>query len=74
MLRDIALGALIGIFVLGLPMACASGGQLSPLVRCKVDAVTRVVPEDPQQLTFGDLVDIVGRLRRCHASHDAGAP
>lgn len=74
MLRDIALGALLGIFVLGLPMACTSSGQLTPLVRCKVDAVTRVVPEDPQQLTFADLVDVVGRLRQCHERADGGAP
>jgi hypothetical protein len=74
MLRDIALGAVIGMVALGLPMACTSSGQLTPLVRCKVDAVAAVAPEDPQQLTFGDLVDIVGRWRQCHASHDAGSP
>ncbi|HEY3494165.1 MAG TPA: hypothetical protein VGK73_05745 [Polyangiaceae bacterium] len=74
MLRDFALGAIIGMVALGLPMACTSSGQLTPLARCKVDAVVRVVPEDPQQLTFADLVDVVGRLRQCHERADAGSP
>lgn len=51
-----------------------SGQQLAPLVRCKVDAITKVVPEDPNQLTIGDLLDIIGRLRECReaAARDAG--
>lgn len=54
--------------------ACGGGQQLGPLVRCKVDAVTKVVPEDPNQLTIGDLLDIIGRLRECReaATGDAG--
>lgn len=54
--------------------ACG-GQQLAPLIRCKVEAVGKVLPEDPNQITVGDLRDIVGRFNACHAAdaaRDAG--
>lgn len=73
MLRDIAIGVLIGLVALGLPLACSAPGQLTPLARCQLEAL-RVLPEDPQQVTVMDAVDIVERIRSCHDVHpgDAG--
>lgn len=70
-----ALGVCVVIIVATFQAPGCSGQQLAPLVRCKVDAVTRVVPEDPNQLTIGDLLDVIGRLRECReaaARGDAG--
>ncbi len=76
MLREIALGVVIGIFAIGLPLACSAPGQLTPLARCQLEAL-RVLPEDPQQATVYDAVDIIERVRSCHDvhdHHDAGRP
>jgi len=69
MLREIALGVVIGMVVLGLPLAC--GGGLSPLVRCQLDAL-KVLPDDPGMVTVYDAVDIVGRLRACRRADSDG--
>ncbi len=63
MLREMAVGVLIGLVCVGLPLACTGG--VSPLVRCKLEAL-RVLPEDPMQATVYDAVDVIERLRACH--------
>lgn len=53
--------------------ACATTTPLpagAPEALCRVDAVVSVLPSDPDQLTLGDLKDIVGRLKTCGG--DAG--
>jgi hypothetical protein len=70
MLREIAAGLVIGLVVFGVLVGCLGGG-LSPLVRCKLDAL-RVLPEDPMQATAYDAVDLIERLRACHREADAG--
>jgi hypothetical protein len=66
MLREIAAG-----MVLVLSLACSSG--LSPVVRCKLEAV-RVLPDDPMQATVYDAADLVERLRACHRLEADGGP
>ena len=63
MLREIAVGVLLGV-ALFTPFACM-GGALSPLVRCKLDAL-KVLPDDPMQATAYDAADLIGRLKACH--------
>jgi hypothetical protein len=72
MLREIALGALIGMCALGLPLACTSG-KLPELVRCQLSAL-EVLPDDPRMVTVMDAIDVVERVRACHVAHDGGAP
>ncbi|HET8957338.1 MAG TPA: hypothetical protein VFM95_02660 [Microcella sp.] len=71
-MRDLALGALIGMCVLALPLACTSG-RLPELVRCQLEAL-KVLPDDPYLVTVMDAIDVVERVRACHAAHDGGAP
>jgi hypothetical protein len=71
MLREIALGMVIGMCALALPLACTSG-RLPELVRCQLMAL-EVLPDDPNMATVGDLRDIIGRVHECHAEHDAGS-
>lgn len=70
MLREIAAGLVIGLVVFGVLVGCLGGG-LSPLVRCKLDAL-RVLPEDPGMATLNDAIDIIERLRACHREADGG--
>lgn len=70
MLRDIALGALIGMVVLGLPLACTNA-RLSGLVRCQLEAL-KVLPDDPNMATIYDVVDIIERVQACKRAGDAG--
>jgi hypothetical protein len=71
MLREIAAGALVGMVVLGLPLACTNGG-LSPSVRCQLDAL-KVLPSDPMMVTVRDAIDVAQRIRECKRAHpDAG--
>jgi hypothetical protein len=70
-LRQIALGMVIGVIALGIPVACA-GGQLSPLVRCKLEAL-KVLPADPMNATVYDAVDVIQRVRACHQAADGGS-
>jgi hypothetical protein len=69
MLREIAAGTVLVFVLLGL--ACGSG--LSPVVRCKLEAV-RVLPDDPMQATVYDAVDVIERLRACHRLEADGGP
>lgn len=40
---------------------------------CATKAVVAVLPEDPDQITLGDLRDVAGRLKACRGSAaDAG--
>lgn len=50
---------------------CAACGTASA-VTCRVDAV-KLLPSDPERVTAGDVVDLVGRLKACEATGDAGA-
>ena len=71
MLREIALGVVIGMCALGLPVACTSG-RLPELVRCQLSAL-EILPEDPKMATVYDAEDLILRLRDCHREHDGGA-
>lgn len=57
--------------------ACSAASQNR--VQCELDAVVKVLPQDPDELTLGDLKDVSQRLRQCHAREpgpptpDAGA-
>jgi len=67
MLKRAMIGAVIGfVGILGLAKCAGT----APLVECKVAAL-RVLPVNPEQVTAADVVDLVGRLRACHAG-DAG--
>lgn len=69
--RQIALGVVLSLSVLGgLAYGCA-GGQVSPLVRCKLEAL-KILPADPQNATVYDAVDVIERVRACSRA-DAGA-
>lgn len=70
MLREIAAGLVIGLVVFGVLVGCLGGG-LSPVVRCKLDAL-KVLPEDPGMVTLNDAVDVIERLKVCHRQADAG--
>jgi hypothetical protein len=71
-LQQIALGCVVGMIALGVPMACTSSGGLSPVVRCQLDAL-KVLPEDPLQATVHDAVDVIQRVRACHEQADGGS-
>lgn len=70
-LRQIAFGAVLGMVVLGVPMACGSSGTLTPLMRCKLDSL-KVLPQDLGNVTVYDAIDIYERVRACHQAADAG--
>jgi hypothetical protein len=72
MLREIALGMVIGMCALGLPMACTSG-RLPAIVRCQLSAL-EILPDDPAMATMLDAQDVILRIHACHAEHDGGAP
>lgn len=71
MLREIAVGVVVGFIGLGLALACSAPGQLTPLARCQLEAL-RVLPDDPEMVTVFDGVDIVRRLHACKHARDAG--
>jgi hypothetical protein len=70
MLREIALGMVIGMCALGLPLACTSG-RLPELVRCQLSAL-EILPDDPKMATIYDAEDVILRIKACHELHDAG--
>ena len=72
MLREIAAGVVIGVGVFALLVGCMGGG-LSPLVRCKLEAL-RVLPDDPGMVTVNDGIDLVERLNACHRAAADGGP
>lgn len=72
MLREIAAGVVIGVGVFALLVGCMGGG-LSPLVRCKLEAL-RVLPDDPGMVTIYDAVDVVERVKACHQAQADGGP
>lgn len=72
-LAQIAIGVVIGLFVFGIPLACA-GGALSPRLRCHLDAL-KVLPNDPLMATVYDAVDVIERVQACNRTlGDGGAP
>lgn len=73
MLREIAAGTVIGFGLFLLSQAACAGGALSPLVRCKLEAL-RVLPDDPGMVTVNDGIDLVERLNACHRAAADGGP
>lgn len=73
-LVQIIVGALLGLVVLGVPLSCGSGTQLTALMRCKLEAL-RMLPADPGMATVYDAADLVERIHACHrVEGDAGQP
>ena len=71
-LQQIAVGCVLGMIALGVPMACTASGGLTPFVRCQLDAL-EVLPKDVGQVTVMDAIDIYERVHRCRAeAGDAG--
>lgn len=72
---QIAAGLVVALLAFGLaPAACGAGGQLTPLMRCKLDAL-KILPKDPAMATPYDVADIVTRIRACHEeAADGGKP
>lgn len=54
-------------------LACERLPSVTPADLCRVDALVKVLPSDPDELSVGDLKDIVGRLKACSGG-DAGTP
>lgn len=67
MLKQAAFGFVVGICVLRGLAGCGA----AQVVECRVDAV-KILPVDPDQVTVGDLRDVVSRLHACEARGDAG--
>ncbi len=59
--------AMFGAFTLD---ACSGAPQLTSDVACRLNAL-RVLPEDPEQVTAFDAIEVVRRVRACGAG-DAG--
>jgi hypothetical protein len=71
MLREIAAGTVLRVVVFCLTqVACA---ELPAVVRCKLDAL-KVLPEDENQITVGDALDVYHRVRACHRLESDGGP
>lgn len=68
MLRGIAVSVLVGFGLLA-PFAC--GSNITPLVRCKLEAL-RVLPDDPGMVTVYDAIDVIERVKACHHVHADG--
>lgn len=71
-LRQILLGSVLCLVTLG-PLVVACGGGLSPVVRCKLEAL-RVLPKDPLMVTIYDGVDVVERVNACDRMSADGGP
>lgn len=71
---QITLGAAISVVAFGalclLLNGCGAASQA--LVECKLNAL-KVLPSDPMQATVLDAVDVIERVKACHAATDAGA-
>jgi hypothetical protein len=67
-----AAGVVVGAFV-GLCLVRGLAGCGTPAeLQCRVAAV-RMLPDDPVQVTFGDVVDLTQRLHACKVpAGDAG--
>lgn len=75
-LKDMALGAVAGVALIGTLATPGCGAALTPqLVECKLDAL-RVLPKDPKMVTPYDLEDLVNRVNACEAqaAGDGGSP
>jgi hypothetical protein len=73
--RQIVIGAAVSLLVFGaLALMLHGCGAATPMVvQCKLDAL-KVLPEDPQMVTPYDAVDLINRLKACHAPADGGVP
>lgn len=68
MLRQILGGFVVGyVGLLGL----ASCGTTPVLIECQLAAL-RVLPDDPEQVTVYDAIDVVRRVKACKRAGDAG--
>ena len=71
MLKQVASGAGAAFVALCVVRGLAGCGGPA-LLQCKLDAV-KFLPDDPMQLTFGDVADLTQRLHACKAqTPDAG--
>lgn len=73
---QIAIGTAISLLAFGALCVFLNGcASMSPsLVQCKLEAL-KVLPEDPMQATVYDAVDVIERVKACHAgATDAGKP
>ncbi len=71
MLRETLLGFALGFCALRGLVACSAAPQLTQDISCRLDAL-RVLPDDPEQVTVYDAVDVVRRMKACKAVGDAG--
>jgi hypothetical protein len=68
MLKRAALASVVGLCVVRGLAGCGAPA----LLQCRVEAV-KMLPDDPMQLTFGDVADLTERLHACKAQDpDAG--
>jgi len=76
-LPHLALGALLGVAAMAIPLACGSGAQLSPRIRCQLQALEGL-PANAGEINVYHALDALDRLRACGRVKpppgDAGAP
>lgn len=74
MLSDMALGSVLAVGLSCSLLTPGCGTAVTPqLVKCKLEAL-EVLPEDPKMVTAADAIDIIERVKACHAKPDAGTP
>lgn len=69
MVKQVAFGFVLGFGLLRGLVACAATTQLATDA-CRLDAL-RILPDDIEQVTAYDAIDLVTRLKACKAG-DAG--
>lgn len=73
-LQEIALGSAIALAAFCTVGTPGCGSALTPqLVQCKLAALS-VLPQDPQMATVYDSIDLIERIKACHAKVDGGTP
>ena len=70
-LRDVAAGASLAFVLFFLASGCVAACGSTQLVECRISAL-KVLPEDPEQMTLLDLIDVKARIKACAVSGDAG--
>lgn len=72
MLRQILGGCGLGVLAFFLASGfVAACGTTPVLIECQLAAL-RVLPDDPEQVTVYDAVDVVRRVKACKRTGDAG--
>jgi len=71
--RQVVIGAAVSVVAFTLLALMLNGcGAATPLlVQCKLDAL-KILPDDPRMVTPWDAVDLVNRIKACHAPADGG--